>query len=142
VSGILPQNAAPVRLTARKASTSAAALIAVLTIAACSSSSSTTTSASASSLIGSATQQACTTITDILADGPDPDADPVGYAEAQVLPLRQLKISDTKLAGYVTALADAYQEYSSGATAGSAAAAAAVKKAENDVNTICPEAAS
>ena len=47
----------------------------------------------------------------MLADGPDPDADPVGYAQAQVLPLRQLKISDTTLQKAVQKLATAYQAY-------------------------------
>lgn len=136
MSGIQLHHAAPVRLTARKASAAAAGLIAALAIAACSSSS---TTASTASLAGSATQQACTALTDVLANGPDPDADPVGYAEAQVLPLRQLKISDPTLAKYVTALADAFQAYSSGSTA---SGAAAVTKAENAVNSICPEAAS
>jgi len=59
-----------------------------------------------------------------------------------VLPLRQLKVGNATLAKYVTALADAYQDYSSGAAAGSAASAATVAKAEHDINTICPGAAS
>lgn len=138
MSGILHHHVAPVRVTARRASAAAAAaaLAVALTVAACSSSAS---QASASSLAGNTTQQACTTIADILSSGPDPDADSVGYAEAQVLPLRQLKITNATLARYVTALADAYQAHSSGSAPGGSAAA--VTKAENDVNTICPEAA-
>ncbi len=42
---------------------------------------------------------------------PGPDADSVGYARAQVLPLRQLKIADPALRKAVTALAAAYQAY-------------------------------
>ena len=42
-------------------------------------------------------QQACEQVGDVLADGPDPDADPVGHAEAQILPLRQIHIPDATL---------------------------------------------
>ena len=78
---------------------------------------------------------------DVLSDGPDPGADPVGYAQAQVLPLRQLKLTDAPLSTAVQTLASAYQAYSSGSNPGNATAAAAVAKAENAINTICPEAA-
>ena len=33
----------------------------------------------------------------MLSDGPDPDSDPVGYAEAQILPLGQIHTSDAQL---------------------------------------------
>ena len=72
----------------------------------------------------------------MLSDGPDPDADAVGYAQAQVLPLRQLKISDAALHSDVLALANAYQAFSTGS-----GTAATVTKAENSVNSICPQAA-
>ena len=78
----------------------------------------------------------------MLSDGPDPGADPVGYAQAQVLPLRQLTISDAALRADVLALADAYQAFSTASSAGRAAAAAGVTKAENAVNSLCPGAAS
>ncbi len=78
----------------------------------------------------------------MLSDGPDPGADPVGYAQAQVLPLRQLKIGDGALERAVLALAAAYQQFSSGSGAGGSAANAAVTKAAAAVNAICPQAAS
>ena len=109
-----------------------------LGIAACGSSSSSPTT---STVLGRQVQQDCTAISDVLSDGPDPGADPVGYAQAQVLPLRRLTIGDAALHRDVLALAAAYQSFSSGSGAGGAAAAAAVAKAENAVNSICPQAA-
>jgi hypothetical protein len=102
-------------------------------VTACGSSSS---KAAASAGLGTQVQQECTAVTDVLSDGPDPDADAVGYAQAQVLPLRQLKITDAALHGDVLALANAYQAFSSGS-----GTAATVTKAENSVNSICPQAA-
>lgn len=112
----------------------------VIAVAACGSSSSSQSSNSA--ILGSAMQQDCTAITDALANGPDPDADAAGYDQAQVLPLRKLTISDATLHRDVLALAAAYQAASTGSGAESAAAKAAVAKAENAVNSICPQAAS
>ena len=86
----------------------------------------------------SAKQQGCTAVADVLSDGPDPSADPVGYAEAQVLPLHQLKLSDTKLRDVVDKLASAYQEYASN---GGRALSAKVTSEENVLNAICPGAA-
>jgi hypothetical protein len=78
----------------------------------------------------------------VLADGPDSDADPVGHAEAQVLPLRHLTIGDAKLHKAVLSLADAYATFSTSTGSTHAAAAQVVTKAENEVNKICPQAAS
>ena len=78
-----------------------------LTLTACGSASSQTSSTVS---LGSAVQQACTSVADVLADGPDPGADPVGYAQAQVLPLRQLTISDATLHRAVLTLASAYRD--------------------------------
>jgi hypothetical protein len=86
-------------------------------------------------------QQDCTAVSDVLSDGPDPGSDSVGYAQAQVLPLQQLKITDAALHRAVLALTAAYQAFSTGAGAGSSAAALKVTKAENAVNAICPQAA-
>jgi hypothetical protein len=108
-------------------------------LAACASSSTANPSAS-SALYGTAIQQQCTSVADVLSDGPDPTADPVGYAEAQVLPLRRLKITDKKLASAVTALASAYQAYAA-RTGPANTVRLATSKAENSVNAICPGAA-
>jgi hypothetical protein len=90
---------------------------------------------------GAATSRACTQIGAVLADGPDPDADPAGYAEAQILPLRQLRIPGQPLRAAVGQLDAAYQRlFASNGT--SAAAARAVAAASKKVNAICPGAAS
>jgi hypothetical protein len=91
-----------------------------------------------SSAGASAQQQGCTAVSDVLSDGPDPGVDPVGYAEAQVLPLHQLKLSDTKLRDAVDKLASAYQAYE---RHGGRPLAAKVSSEESALNAICPGAA-
>lgn len=75
----------------------------------------------------------------MLSDGPDPGADPVGYAEAQILPLRQVHTSDGQLRAAINGLDAAYQQMFS--TNGAAAARRAVTKASDRTNAICPGAA-
>jgi hypothetical protein len=73
--------------------------------------------------------------------GPDPDADPVGYAEAQILPLGQIRTADAPLRAAIGRLARAYQEFfASNGTSG--AAKLAVATASQQVNAFCPGAAS
>jgi hypothetical protein len=108
-----------------------------LLVGACSSSSHASVA-----LLGSKTQQNCTAVTDVLADGPDPDADPIGYAEAQVLPLEQLKISDPALRIAVKNLSASFGVYSSATGAAQHEDAALVTKAEGAINAVCPGAAS
>jgi hypothetical protein len=88
----------------------------------------------------SAVKRACQQVSAVLSDGPDPGADPVGYAFAQVLPLRQIHTSDTGLQRDIDALASAYESFYK--TNGSAGANKAVNAASAKVNTICPGAAS
>jgi hypothetical protein len=95
--------------------------------------------ASSSSL--SAKQQGCTAVSDVLSDGPDPDVDPVGYAEAQVLPLGQLKLSDATLNRSVHRLDAAYKAFSSTNGAKGTSAALRVSAAQHALNAICPNAA-
>jgi hypothetical protein len=84
---------------------------------------------------------ACTQISAALSDGPDPGADPVGYAEAQIKPLQAIKTGDTVLRAAIIRLASAYAAVY--ATDGkSSAAAKAVKDASRKVNSICPGATS
>jgi hypothetical protein len=111
--------------------------LAATAVAACSPSS----AASATALYGTALHQQCTAVADVLSDGPDPDADPVGYAQAQVLPLRQLTISDTALSKAVTALTAAYRAYAATTGQANTTAALAASRAEAAVNAICPGAA-
>jgi hypothetical protein len=143
VSRILHHHAPPARPAAIKALTGIMMAFAALTVAACSSSSSQAPASQTenSAIVGTAVQQDCTAVGDVLSDGPDPGADAVGYAQAQVLPLRQLTIGNATLRRDVLALAAAYQAYSSGSGAGGKAAAAEVTKAEDTVNSICSQAA-
>jgi hypothetical protein len=98
-------------------------------------------SSSASSSSLSAKQQGCTAVSGVLSNGPDPDADPVGYAEAQVLPLEQLKLSDATLSQAVSRLDAAYKAFSATDGAKGTAAAIKVSAGETALNTICPNAA-
>jgi hypothetical protein len=82
----------------------------------------------------------CHKVSAVLSDGPDPAVDPVGYALAQVKPLRQIHAADQQLARVIDQLADAYQKvYSSD---NSKAAKHAAAKALASVNHLCPGAAS
>ena len=87
----------------------------------------------------SATAVTCQKVSGVLSDGPDPDADPVGYAFAQILPLRQITTSDAELQRAIDGLASAYQELyqSNGA---SASAQKAVSQASSRINALCPGA--
>jgi len=66
----------------------------------------------------------------VLSDGPDPGADPVGYAEAQILPLRTA----------IDGLAAAYQQVSD--TNGASFANQAATRAVRQLNAMCPVTAS
>jgi hypothetical protein len=87
-----------------------------------------------------ASPQTCQSVAAVLSDGPDPGADPVGYAEAQVIPLMQIHTSDAALQGAIGKLASAYEQFYE--TKGSTASQRAVTAASNQVNAICPGAAS
>ena len=90
---------------------------------------------------GATISAACTAVGAALSDGPDPDADPVGYAEAQIKPLREIQTSDYALRVAIRDLAEAYgRVFASNGT--SSAAAKAVAAAAVKVNAICPGTAS
>jgi hypothetical protein len=82
----------------------------------------------------------CQAVSAVLSDGPDPSADPVGYAEAQVLPLRHIQTPDRDLQRAIGDLASAYLQYYT--TGGNSAARQAVSQAGKDVDAICPGATS
>jgi predicted Zn-dependent protease len=84
-------------------------------------------------------KQTCQRVEAVLSDGPDPTADPVGYAEAQILPLRQIHTSDSKLRQAIDTLASAYQAYSS-TDGANAAAKDATDAAIGTLNAACPGA--
>jgi hypothetical protein len=91
---------------------------------------------------GSSVPQTCQAVTAALTDGPDPDADPVGYALAQVRPLRQIKTtSDQALQTAIDQLASAYQRFYAADGVG-ASAKRAVTGASDRLDALCPGAAS
>jgi hypothetical protein len=111
-----------------------AALIAfsalIIPLAACSSSH---PAASAS------TRKTCAQIRAVLSDGPDPSQDQVGYAEAQILPLRQVRAATPALRNAIGELADAYDRFfASGGK--SPAATRAVAAAATHLDKLCPGA--
>jgi hypothetical protein len=110
------------------------ALAAVTLLTACGSSSKTT------SLSAKVKEETCQQVEAVLSDGPEPEADPVGYAQAQVLPLRQIHTSDEKLHEEIDTLAAAYQAFYS--THAASPAKSAVTTASKAIDTICPGATS
>lgn len=84
-------------------------------------------------------QSVCRDISAVLSDGPDPSADPVGYALAQVKPLRQIQTSDIALQAAIDDLASAYERVVT--TKDSASAKQGVAAASDKVDAICPGAA-
>jgi hypothetical protein len=83
----------------------------------------------------------CEQVSAVLSDGPDPDADPVGFAEAHILLLRQVSTPDQSLRGALSQLADANQSFVA-SNGKSANAKEAVAVADKKINSICPGAAS
>ncbi len=81
-------------------------------------------------------KQTCKQVEAVLSDGPEPEADPVGYAQAQVLPLREIHTTDAKLAGAIGTLASAYKAFSE--SNGASAPKAAVNSATKKIKTLCP----
>jgi hypothetical protein len=114
------------------------ALAILLPISACSSGSSSG-SANASATTTSAAEAACAQVAAVLTDGPDPGADPVGYAEAQILQLRQVKTSDAAIQQAIDNLANAYSVYST-TNGTNKAATAAANAAITKINDLCPAA--
>jgi hypothetical protein len=82
----------------------------------------------------------CQAIAAALTDGPDPSADPVGYAEAQVLPLRQITTSDTALRTAIIQLSSAYESFYK--SNGSKASSHLVSADANKIDRYCPGATS
>jgi hypothetical protein len=131
------KTAAPSRLAGY-----AALLVAVLLVGACSSPGSSSAAAPLSaSSSATAIAATCEQVSGVLSDGPDPDADPVGFAEAHILLLRQVSTSDQSLRGALSQLADANQSFVA-SKGKSANAKEAVAVADKKINSICPGAAS
>jgi hypothetical protein len=110
---------------------------AALLLAACGSSSS---GAATASTHPAPAANVCVQVADVLGNGPDPDFDPVGYAEAQIGPLTAVKDAKPALQQALKALASAYEaEFRNGVNKQTKSA---VKSASHTVNTFCPGAAS
>ncbi len=79
----------------------------------------------------------CEKLNAVFSDGPDPDADPVGYALSQILPLGEIHTSDHALRTDLTKLiaADRALVHSNGKDR---AAKADIKKDDHLVNEACP----
>jgi hypothetical protein len=112
----------------RRAYTVVAVGLLGLVVVACGSSSSVSASAEV--------RQTCQQVEAVLGDGPEPVADPVGYAQAQVLPLRQIHTSDDQLHQAIDVLASAYATFS--ADNGARSAKSAVRVASKMIDAICP----
>ena len=113
--------------------------LATMTLAsACSSGGQST--ATAASNTQTQTQQVCTQVDALLTDGPDPGTDPVGYAQAQILPLEQLRASaQTAVGRAVSTLASDYASYVA-ANGKDKAANSALTAAISKINALCPGA--
>jgi hypothetical protein len=86
-----------------------------------------------------AKQQTCEQVAAVLSNGPDPDSDPVGYAEAQVLPLQQIHSPDQSLGAAISTLAAAYHSFYVADGTGSGVKSA-LTTAVNKINSLCPDA--
>jgi hypothetical protein len=81
----------------------------------------------------------CTRIAAVLSDGPDADSDPIGHAEAQILPLRAIHPSSAALRSALEQLDAAFRTfYQSNGSRGSHA----ITVASANLNRICPGATS
>jgi hypothetical protein len=91
---------------------------------------------------GQVVHTTCQEVIAVLSDGPDTGADPVGYAFAQVRPLRAITPrTDRPLQDAIDGLALAYQRFYDDDDVG-AAAKNAVKVAAARLNALCPGVAS
>jgi hypothetical protein len=88
-----------------------------------------------------AVKRACAQVGAVLSDGPDPDADPAGHAEAQILPLGHIKAPDKNFRAALSRLDTAYRQLFA-SNGKSTAATSAVAAASKKINAICPGAAS
>jgi hypothetical protein len=97
------------------------------------------TAASATQAHAQQVQQTCQQVSAVLGDGPDPGADPIGHAQAQILPLEQVHAPDETLSKAISALASAYRRYIVASGTGQAAKSA-LTAAINRINSLCPGA--
>jgi hypothetical protein len=80
-------------------------------------------------------RQTCRRVEGVLSNGPDPEADSIGYAQAQILPLGEIHSSDAKLAAAIHTLAHAYRAFSQSNS--SSSAKTAVNTATKTIEALC-----
>lgn len=125
----------PVAMRSMAIAAAAVAMLALATVvSACSSSSRSTTTTAAAP----AAESTCQQVGDALSDGPDPDSDPVGYAEAQIGPLRAIHASSPTLGQAITTLAGAYSDFYT--ANGTGPAKTTLNTAIKKINSLCPDA--
>jgi hypothetical protein len=88
-----------------------------------------------------AVRATCSQVSAVLSDGPDPGADPVGYAEAQILPLSQIRTTDPQLRATISDLDSAYRAFFA-SNGDSSSAKLAVTTAGQRIDSFCPGATS
>jgi hypothetical protein len=83
--------------------------------------------------------RSCQGVAAVLSEGPAPAADPVGYAEAQIRPLTEVRTADRSLRQDIQRLDRAYREVF--ASNDSPASARAERIASVRLDAVCPKAA-
>jgi hypothetical protein len=83
-----------------------------------------------------AIKSACEKVSAALSDGPDPGDDPIGYAEAQILPLKKITVDVPALQKDIGALDTAYKNFFE--ANGAQSTKAPVTQALKHVETFCP----
>jgi hypothetical protein len=78
----------------------------------------------------------CQKVLAVLSDGPDPDADPVGYALSQIAPLSKIHPSDQALAQRISALITADRALV--ADGSDHSATKDIAKDDAGLNKVCP----
>jgi hypothetical protein len=106
--------------------------LAVPLLAACSSGSS-----GGSATAAPAPPAVCQKVLAVLSDGPDPDADPVGYALSQIAPLGQIHTSDQDLAHRLSDLITADRALVS-SQGSDHAATKSIANIDAGLNKVCP----
>ena len=83
--------------------------------------------------------RSCQAVAAVLSDGPGPVVDPIGYAEAQIRPLRDVRTPDRSLHQDIQRLDRAYREVFD--SNDSPASARAERSASGRLDAVCPKAA-
>jgi hypothetical protein len=106
-------------------------------VAACSSGSPGGATSGGGGAQAAAPQALCQQLNGVLSDGPDPDADPVGYALSQIMPLGQIHSGDRAVMATVARLVTADRAVVA-SNGDDRAATATVKDAYESLNRACP----